>query len=105
MDKNMHGFADRVKYLREQAGLTQTQLARKLCLSRASVNTWEMGLSAPSTPFIVELSKLFHVTSDYLLGLDSLTIKTDNLTEKEISAILNVIDCFSSLKNENSQKN
>lgn len=104
MDKNLYGFADRIKYLREKAGLTQAELARQLCLSRASVNSWEMGLSAPSTPFIVELSRLFHVTSDYLLGLDGMTIKTDNLTDREISAVLNIIDCFDSLKNGNAEK-
>ena len=52
-------------------------------------------LHSPSTPFVVELSRLFHVTTDYLLGLDDcLTIRTDNLTEREISVLLNTIECF-----------
>ena len=65
----MHGFSDRIKKLREQMGYTQSELAKKLYLTRASVNSWEMGLSAPSTSTIVELSRLFHVSTDYLLGL------------------------------------
>lgn len=102
MEKNMHGFSDRIKNLREKAGLTQAELAKKLSLTRASVNAWEMGLSAPSTPFIVELSRLFHVTTDYLLGLDDgVIIRTDKLTDKEIAAVMNVIDCFTAARPEN----
>ncbi len=95
MEKTMYGFPNRLKTLREKMGYTQSDLAKKLSLTRASVNAWEMGLSSPSTPFVVELSRLFHVTTDYLLGLDDcLTIRTDNLTEREISVILNTIECF-----------
>ena len=95
MEKTMYGFSNRLKNLREKMGYTQSDLAKKLSLTRASVNAWEMGLSSPSTPFVVELSRLFHVTTDYLLGLDDcLTIRTDNLTEREISVILNTIECF-----------
>lgn len=95
----MHGFSERIKNLREQMGFTQSQLAKKLYLTRASVNSWEMGLSAPSTSTIVELSRLFHVSTDYLLGLDeNAYIRTDGLSEKEVGALLNTIDCFYSLR-------
>lgn len=95
MKKNMHNFPKKIKLLRDKYGYTQSDLAKKLSLTRASVNAWEMGISTPSTPFIVELSKIFHVTTDYLLGLDDcVTIKTDNLTEREISAILNIVEVF-----------
>ena len=83
------------KSLREKMNLTQTELAKRLSLTRSSVNAWEMGLSAPSTPFIVELSRLFHVTTDYLLGIDeNTTIRTDGLTDEEISVVINTIECF-----------
>ncbi len=98
MEKNMHGFSERIKYLREKAGFTQSELARKLSLTRASVNAWEMGLTAPSTPIVVELALLFHVSTDYLLGLDSnISIRTNGLTDKEISVILNTVECFHSI--------
>ncbi len=58
-----------------------------------------MGLSAPSTPFLVELAKIFHVTTDYLLGLDEcVTIRTDNLTDREVSVILNTVEAFNENK-------
>ena len=101
MKKNMHNFPKKIKLLRDKYGYTQSDLAKKLSLTRASVNAWEMGISTPSTPFIVELSKIFHVTTDYLLGLDDcVTIRTDNLTEREISAILNIVEVFCERNND-----
>ena len=88
-------IAEKIKELRTKQKLTQSEIAKKLGITRSSVNAWEMGLSAPSTPFLVELSRLFHVTTDYLLGLDNcITIRTDNLSEREISAILNTVEAF-----------
>lgn len=96
----MHGFSDRLKDLRGKMNLTQADLAKKLSLTRASVNAWEMGLSAPSTPFIVELSRLFNVSTDYLLGLDdTAVIRTDDLSDEEIAVIMNTVQCFRNLHN------
>jgi len=101
MVKTMHDFPDRLKELRNKLGYTQSDLAKKLSLTRASVNAWEMGLSAPSTPVIVELSQLFNVTTDYLLGLENcITIRTDSLTDREISALLNTVEAFKELHGE-----
>lgn len=98
----MHGFSDRLKDLRSKMNLTQADLAKKLSLTRASVNAWEMGLSAPSTPFIVELSRLFNVSTDYLLGLDdTAVIRTDDLSDEEIAVIMNTVQCFRNLHNQN----
>ncbi len=95
MEKNMQGFCNRLKFLREKAGISQAYLAKKLSLTRASVNAWEMGLSVPSTPLIAELANIFHVTTDYLLGVSSeLTIRTDGLTPNEIAAVMAIVDCF-----------
>lgn len=98
MNKTMYDFSDRLKSLRAKMGLTQADLAKKLSLTRAGVNAWEMGLSAPSTPFIVELSRLFNVSTDYLLGLDdTAVIRTDDLSDEEIAVLMNTIQCFRNL--------
>ena len=95
MPKELFSLAEKVKALREQLGLTQAEMARRLGLTRSSVNCWEMGLSVPSAGLLIELSKLFHVTTDYLLGVDNgRTIAADNLTEKEIASIVNIIQCL-----------
>lgn len=58
MAKELFLLADKIRHIREQAGITQAELARKLGLTRSSVNSWEMGLSVPSTPYVIELAKL-----------------------------------------------
>ena len=63
--------ADRIKSLREQNNKTQSELAKQLGITRSSVNAWEMGISVPSTQYIVELANIFHVSTDYLLGINT----------------------------------
>ncbi|MCC8091137.1 MAG: helix-turn-helix domain-containing protein [Oscillospiraceae bacterium] len=43
-------------------------MARRLCMTRNGVNSWEQGLSLPSLPMLVQLSHVFSVSSDYLFG-------------------------------------
>ena len=55
-------LAERIKTLREQAGMSQEKLAKRLGITRSSVNAWEMGISTPSTQYIAELAGLFQVS-------------------------------------------
>ena len=88
-------IGDKIRELRERAGYSQSELARKLSVTRSSVNAWESGLSAPTAVYIVELAKLFRVTSDYLLGLDtSLALTLSELTEEELHLIYSLLDYF-----------
>lgn len=92
-------IADNIKILRQQRGMTQSELARKLKITRSSVNAWEMGISVPSTQYIAELALLFNVSSDYLLGIaKSSTISVDGLSDTEIAAVTTLVEC---LKNKN----
>ena len=80
--------AERIKTLRERKGLTQSTLARMIGITRSSVNAWEMGISTPSTQYLVELAKIFNVSTDYLLGLEATSsINTDGLSEEDILAV------------------
>lgn len=88
-----------IKNLREDAGFSQSQLAKKLDVTRSSVNAWEMGLSTPTTHYIVELSRLFHVSTDYILGLDKTrTIVLDGYTEEQIELIYKLVNYFDAQK-------
>lgn len=54
-----------------------------------------MEISMPTIKYVVEMSKLFKVTSDYILELDnSNVINLSNLSKKQVQAIMQVIDCF-----------
>ena len=84
--------AERIKSLREKQGKTQSELARQLGITRSSVNAWEMGISVPSTQYIVELAQIFHVSTDYLLGVnESATVSVAGLTEEDVEVICNLI--------------
>lgn len=84
--------ADRIRYLREQNGFTQAELAKRLGITRSSVNAWEMGISVPSTQYVVELAGIFKVSTDYLLGVKpTSTIRIDGLSEQDIRLVNAVI--------------
>lgn len=92
-------IADRIKDLRIQHNLTQAELAKKLNITRSSVNAWEMGISTPSTAYLIELAQLFHVSTDYLLGLSATsTLDISSLNEEEINIVYSLIEYFRSKK-------
>lgn len=77
--------ADKIKLLREKNNLTQSALAKKLNVTRSSVNAWEMGISVPSTALLVDIAKLFHVSTDYLLGITyTASLDISGLNDQEI---------------------
>lgn len=85
--------AEKIKFLREQMQLTQSDLAKKLGITRSSVNAWEMGISIPSTQYIVELANIFSVSTDYLLNVKSTsTISVQGLTEDDVAIVYGLIN-------------
>ena len=63
-------FGDRLKKLRTSAGLTQAQLAAQLGVTKSVVSFYELRERAPSPDVLVKLTRVFHVSADYLLGLE-----------------------------------
>lgn len=79
-------FAEKLITLRKSKELTQEQLAEQLHVSRQSVSKWETGQSIPEVEKMVELSRAFDVTVDYLLKpseIDELSVKTDMLEQQQ----------------------
>ena len=88
-------ISERIRQLREQAGYSQSMLAKKLDVTRSSVNAWEMGISAPTTQYVVAMAKLFHVSSDYMPGMESaLQLSLDGYTPEETRLIFDLIKYF-----------
>lgn len=88
-------IAERIREVREANGMTQSELARKLGISRSAVNAWEMGISVPSAQYLIELSRLFRVSADYLLELGSdERIDISFLDENEKKIIYNIVGYF-----------
>lgn len=90
-------ISETIRALRESAGFSQAQLAKKLDVTRSSVNAWEMGLSTPTIQYVVAMSKLFHVSADYLLGIEAkLSIHLDGYSSEEKEIIYSLIRYFDS---------
>ena len=88
-------IGDTIRILRERAGYSQSELARRLSVTRSSVNAWESGLSAPTAVYIIELARLFHVSTDFILGLESAGhLCLSGLTEREIRILYELLDYF-----------
>ena len=64
-------LADKLIELRKQKSWSQEEFAEKLDVSRQAVSRWENGTALPDAQNILRISKLFNVTTDYLLNEDS----------------------------------
>ena len=60
-------LADKIVSLRKKAGWSQEELAEQLDVTRQSVSKWEGAQSVPDMDKVVQMSRLFGVTTDYLL--------------------------------------
>ena len=94
-------IAEKIKHLREQNELTQAALAKKLGITRSSVNAWELGISIPSTQYIVELALLLNVTTDYLLDVNtSAAINTDGLSAEDLKVLYSLVQHLKKRKSD-----
>lgn len=86
-------FGTRLKILRKQAGLTQQQLATQLGITKSVVSFYELQERSPSPEVLIKLASIFHVSADYLLGLDTReTIDVSDLDEKDIQAVRTIVE-------------
>ena len=68
MSHNIDMFAERLKEMRLEKGLTQQQLADVLKVDRTTVLKWETDGREPSFAMLVQIARFFEVSCDYLLG-------------------------------------
>ena len=94
-------FKDKLKHLRESAGLTQKELAEKIYVSRSAINKWELGNGIPSDVNLDAICKLFNVSEECLLDRNDLKIIAEKieklLNQKEKDYIL---EYYSEFNNE-----
>ena len=73
-------LADKIMTLRKKAGWSQEELAARLNVSRQSVSKWEGAQSIPDMDKVVQMSRLFGITTDFLLK-DELEIEEHTQSE------------------------
>ena len=94
--------ADRIKALRESRGWTQAELARRMNMTRNGINSWEQGLSMPSPQSLVDLARLFSVSTEYLLGVEKHnTVNVTGLDEKDVALIAQLAERLRSAAKNN----
>lgn len=67
----MVDMGTKLKALRNENGLTQTQVAKRLGVAVSAVSSYESGVRYPSYSVLIKFSRMYHVTTDYLLGIKS----------------------------------
>lgn len=81
-------FSAKLKILRTQMGLSQKTLAERLGVTKSMVSYYESQERSPSPDVLIRCSRIFHVTTDYLLGLDRKeTIDISDLDEEDIAIL------------------
>lgn len=78
----MKNFNERLRELREECDMTQTELAHELLIDQRSLSFYEIGKYEPNIDTLKRMTIFFNVSSDYLLGLiDERRVLYENKTE------------------------
>ena len=86
-------FGTRLKELRKQNGLTQQQLAERVGVTKSVISFYELKERAPSPDVLTKLSYIFHVSTDYLLGIErNKTVDVTGLSDEDIRAVQLIVD-------------
>lgn len=89
----MVNMGEKLKALRLEKKMTQKQVADIIGLAISAVSSYESGSRYPSYDVLVQLSRIFHVTTDYLLGVtDKRNIDVTGLDDSEIELISQLVD-------------
>lgn len=92
-------IAARLKQLRMESGMTQAQVARYVGVTRSAFSAYENGTRYPSYDTLVNLARLFSVSTDFLLCADNRRfIDVSGLTAEETAAITNMVNLLRSKK-------
>ena len=102
----MVDFGTTLKELRQRAGMTQKELADRLWLSKATVSYYEQSVRYPSPEMLVKISEVFHVSTDYLLGLEEKkqTLDVTDLPDEDIEFLRSTIELLRKKNLANSRK-
>ena len=81
-------FSEKLQLIRKNKGLTQEELAEKLEVSRQAVAKWESGQVYPDICNLIQISKLFHVTVDYLVKDQDCTINCTKDVNSDLEKLI-----------------
>lgn len=89
----MVNMGNKLKSLRLEKKLTQRQVADRIGLAISAVSSYESGSRYPSYDVLVKLARIFHVSTDYLLGMtDKRNLDVTGLYDDEIELVSQLVD-------------
>lgn len=80
MTKDKYEIGTRIRKYREEAKLSQTQLATQIGVTNSRVSNWEQGLNRPDADMLAEICKALNVSPSLLLGVQ---LTSEELNDKE----------------------
>jgi len=85
--------SQKLKTLREARGLTQLQVASRIGVSKAMISAYETASKAPSIEVLIRLSRLYRVSIDYLVCIDTpKAIDVSGLDDDSIALVAALIE-------------
>lgn len=97
----MVNMGEKLKSLRIEKNLTQKQVADRISLAISAVSSYESGTRYPSYDVLVKLARIFHISTDYLLGMtDKRNIDVTGLNDNEIELVSQLVDMLRNKNND-----
>lgn len=92
-------FSVRLRQLRENKHMTQSQLAQRIGVTRSMVSAYETDIRLPSYDVLIRIASVLGTNTDYLLCVDGKRmLDISNLTEREAAAVYEMISLFTERK-------
>ena len=94
----------RILEQRTSLGWSQVELAKRLNVAKQTVSNWENDNIQPSIEMLLCLARLFHVSTDYLLGLESSTkLDVEGLPIAFVGHLSLLIEDYRQLQNKSNE--
>lgn len=93
----MVNVGNKIKELRMSQKITQSEFAMRLGVTKSAISSYENGSRLPSYDILIKISRIFKVSTDYLLGCvdeKAQTVSVSGLTESQIAAVKSYIHTF-----------
>ncbi len=89
----MVNMGEKLRSLRIEKNLTQKQVADRIGLAISAVSSYESGSRYPTYDTLIKLARMFHVSTDYLLGIaDKRNIDVTGLNDEDVGLISQLVD-------------
>lgn len=95
----MVALGTKLRQLRQERQWTQKQIAKQIGVTASIVSAYETGIRFPSYEALIKLARLYHVSTDYLLGVSTKRsadsqhlVSLDGLTPERIMLVLQLIE-------------